>query len=272
MNVYWDDLWARGHDANMGSGAANAYWGDTERAKYYDSEVCKDDWSKGRHQMESIPHTASDTVLDIGAGPGSLAIPLSREVAQVTAVEPSPAMNWCANQHIRRLGIRSISIIEKAWENVTPIENLQPPYDVVVCSFSLGMRDIRPALQKMQDVCCGTVHLFWHLGNRFPERELHTALAARNIPFEPIPKANILYNILSDMGIYPNIDVSCRAVRQEYPSLRAACEVYEGKHRLDTPEERRVLRNIVSEALTVNGAGQYELQTTWHSAHIWWRP
>jgi len=172
---------------------------------------------------------------------------------------------------MRNLRIGTIDIVEKAWEDVDIAADLDSPYDLVVCSFSLGMRTIRAALQKMHDACRGTVHLYWHLGDRAPERELSCALAKRGLPFEPIPKANIVYNILYDMGIYPSIEVTRRAVLQTYPTLQAACETYGGKHALTKPEERETLKDVMADLLTVDRSGQYCLDTVWYSAHMWWR-
>lgn len=271
MNNYWDTQWAQGYDANMGGGAAQTYWADEGRARYYDNEVCKEDWVKGRNQMACIPHRATDTALDIGAGPCSLAIPLSREVRHVTAIEPSPAMNACAMKHIERHRLRNLTLVEKSWEETDITKDLDAPYDLVICSYSLGMRDIRAALLKMHDACGGTVHLFWHLGPRIPEAELSAILKGKGLPFWPIPKANIIFNILYDMGIYPQVSVQRREVRQEFASMRDACDLYRGKHNLSRPVELGALRDAMGQLLTATRKGTYELRTVWHSAHLSWQ-
>jgi 16S rRNA A1518/A1519 N6-dimethyltransferase RsmA/KsgA/DIM1 with predicted DNA glycosylase/AP lyase activity len=43
-------------------------------------------------QLETLPIKQGARVLDIGAGPGTLAVPLSKSGCEVTAVEPSEAM------------------------------------------------------------------------------------------------------------------------------------------------------------------------------------
>ena len=271
MDTYWDRLWERGYDANMGDGAARAYWSDEERAAAYDDEVSANNWARGRRQMEALPCCTGARVLDIGAGPGSLAIPLSSAASHITAVEPSTAMNARTRRHMDALGITNISVVERAWEDVDVRRDLAPPYDVVVCSFSLGMRAIRAGLRAMHEMACGSVHLFWHIGYRFPERELEEAFSQLQVrPFIPFPKATIVYNILCDMGIYANVTVTSRTVEQAVPSLRSACDLYATKHHITCPSERQVLREVLAKALEVTRDGGYLLRTTWHSAHLWW--
>lgn len=48
-------------------------------------------------------------------------------------------------EKMAEFGVRNISVVQKRWEDVDVEKDLQPPYDVVVASFSLGMQDIYPS-------------------------------------------------------------------------------------------------------------------------------
>ena len=87
--------------------------------------------------------THESRVLDIGAGPGTLAVPLSGVVQHVTAIEPAQGMVDCLQENIRISGIKNITVLTETWEDVDISKDINPPFDVVVASYSLGFPDLR---------------------------------------------------------------------------------------------------------------------------------
>ncbi len=74
-------------------------------------------------QLQSLAFPRGSTILDIGAGPGTLAVPLTKEGHIVTVVEPSKAMKDVMEQYKQYCGVTTdIPIIERLWENVDPAE------------------------------------------------------------------------------------------------------------------------------------------------------
>jgi precorrin-6B methylase 2 len=63
--------------------------------------------------------TPESRVLDIGAGPGSLAIPLAEMVAHVTAVEPAEGMMEILKQNMETYGTRNIDCVYKTGKLLT---------------------------------------------------------------------------------------------------------------------------------------------------------
>ena len=82
----------------------------------------------------------------VSAGPGTLAIPFAEKAAHVTAVEPAEGMCSVMQEKMAEFGVKNITIVQKRWEDVDVARDLEPPYDVVIASFSLGMQDIRAAI------------------------------------------------------------------------------------------------------------------------------
>jgi len=109
--------------------------------------------------LSSLHLRPDSRVLDIGAGPGTLAIPIFAKVSQVTTVEPSPGMMQVLQENLSGRRIKNVRCIQKRWEKVDPARELDSPYDAVVAAFSLDMTDIREAIQKMIQVCSGYVYL-----------------------------------------------------------------------------------------------------------------
>jgi hypothetical protein len=75
MDTYWDRLWERGYDANMGDGAARAYWSDEERAAAYDDEVSANNWERGNASWNPYPAAPAHAFSTSGQVRGLLPFP-----------------------------------------------------------------------------------------------------------------------------------------------------------------------------------------------------
>lgn len=209
-------------------------------------------------------------VLDIGAGPGSIAVPLSSQVAEVTAVEPSPAMRQVLEETVREQGITNISVVGKPWEEVE-IGDLAPPYDRVFASFSLGMADLKDAVEKMNAVCSGTVSLFHFAGLPYWEQmmtEIWPAL--HGVRYLPGPKIDVAFNLLYSMGIYPDLAVSPHVHILAFTGIDDACESLKGRFLIETPEQEKIFREYLETKL-VPEAGKLVLRTPVHRARLSWQ-
>ena len=89
----------------------------------------------------------TDTVIDVGAGGGRIAIPLARRCREVTAIEPSPAMRSQFESSLVELGVTNVKIVPGTWEAAEI-----PPADHVVCSHVLyNATPILPFVEKLHD-------------------------------------------------------------------------------------------------------------------------
>jgi SAM-dependent methyltransferase len=88
---------------------------------------------------------ASDTLLDVGAGTGRFALPLARQVRQVVAVDPSPAMLAELSRAAGEAGIRNVTTVQGRWEDAQVA-----PAEVVICAHVVyPIRQIGPFLEKL---------------------------------------------------------------------------------------------------------------------------
>jgi len=106
------------------------FW--NKRARQY-NESLKDN-ERPEKIISKLDIDPSHTVLDIGAGPGTLTIPLAKKVKHVTVVEPSSGMLACLNENAVNEGLNNITCINKKWEDAIPGEDLDK-YDVVIASI-----------------------------------------------------------------------------------------------------------------------------------------
>ena len=69
------------------------------------------------------------TVIDVGAGAGRIAVPLSRHCRSVTAVEPSEAMRARLAEMAGVWDADNVEVVADRWEDASP-----QPTDIVICA------------------------------------------------------------------------------------------------------------------------------------------
>lgn len=68
----------------------------------------------GQRVASAVGVTGADRVLDLGTGPGFLAIDFAPLVKSVTAVDPAPEMLAIANENVARAGVGNVRVVRGA--------------------------------------------------------------------------------------------------------------------------------------------------------------
>ncbi len=174
-------------------------------------------WSRYASWVDSLQHDgypgmlldhvmshvrADSTVLDIGAGTGTFALPLSRAARHVTAVEPSHSQAAHLHNVAERHCTRNITIIEKRWEDIG--HDAMGTFDLVLAAHSLQMDDLTEALRRM---CRAARHrlLLVHTAGHSLSRVLQELFG-----IEPGPDYLYPYHVLCGMGFQPQIEMVTR--------------------------------------------------------------
>lgn len=279
-SIDWNKLWMNAKSAcGLSSGSDKSdkidcatIWDQKEVAKRYDQTVTRDNYARGTERIGRMAIDPDCSVLDVGAGPGSLAIPLAKRVKSVTAIEPGFGMFECLQDHIKEEGIENIVCINKKWEAVS-LDDIGK-HDVVVASMSLGMVDLKAALRKMNDAANRYVYIFWHIGKSdwwVYYKKLWPII--HNKPYVPGPGANYVYNILYGMEIYANVEIGCPLPwGAVYPTFDDAVTQFKAYIGAVTPEQESALRKHLPEILVQKDNGAYTLPDDGKLpyAMIWW--
>lgn len=257
------------HCAIPNYGSSRHFWGSKKKIHtvYTKGDGKHDEKTRARLAEMQIPE--GSRVLDIGAGPGTYAIPLVKNGCSVTVVEPSPVMRELLEARMQKENITSIRIIPKRWEDVGAAE-LGEPYDIVIASFSLTMMDMGEALAKMHSCCIGTVHLFWFLTPptwAMVNADLWPHLHGGVFPGEPT--ADWLWQILYEMGIYAGIRPEPEISFSRYTSLDEAKEEFRQRLNCTTAAHEETLNNYLQAVLRQDENG-FIIGNGTRSAHIWW--
>ncbi|PKG31949.1 bifunctional 2-polyprenyl-6-hydroxyphenol methylase/3-demethylubiquinol 3-O-methyltransferase UbiG, partial [Methanoregula sp.] len=245
-------------------------WDKKENAERYDANARSEYDDRVQRTIASLPLSKNARVLDIGAGPGVLALPLAPLVRDVTAVEPGAGMVEVLKKHAERDGIRNITCVQKTWEDVDPARDLAPPYDIVIASLSLTMHDIREALAKMDAACSGSVHLFWFADVPFWERmnaDLWMSLHGR--PYYPGPKADCLFGVLYQMGILSDVTMMPMGKEYRFASQDEMIAFFTKRFGAATPAQKKTIEDYVAPMIRTEG---HEVVISGMStlAHVWW--
>ncbi len=218
--------------------------------------------------LSHLPLDSSLTVLDIGSGPGTLAIPISTRVKSVSAIDFSRGMLETLDKIAADLQIHNISTIQCAWEDDWTAKGIKP-HDIAIASRSMGVRDLTAALHKINSYAKKFVFISDRIGDTPFEKNAFNALGRS---FEPGPDYIYTLNTLYTLGIYPNVTVLKLDRKTVYTSMAEAVDSYSWMFRDITPKETLLLEKYISSRIVSAADGKIVVERDnppcW--ALIWW--
>ena len=249
QDIDWDRIWREGRAGKSWKKRGNSDW--DKRAPSYAKRQVGTPYADRFVKM--MNPQADWTVLDVGCGPGTLALPLAPLVKKITAVDFSAEMLNELQARCATQGITNVKSLQASWTDDWQAKNI-PIHDVAIASRSMSVEDLGRALRKVNDWAAKKVFISDRVGSGPFDPELFKALG-RN--FEPGPDYIVTLNILYRMGIHPNVDY-IHFERSKYFSSRE--DAVKGCHwMLDslTAAEQLKLEAYVDERLRQNNDGMW---------------
>ncbi len=270
----WNEVWKERMAKSIESGDGRdcvSYWSNKQEASNYGRMLEGDDLQSVAPFREYMALTSPFSVLDIGAGTGRLAIPFSRMASRVTAVEPSEQMLEVLNEEIKRYKIRNIECIQKRWEDVEIPIDLPTQYDLVVASFSLGFPDLQQAVLKMIAASSRYICLMWFAGEPSWDADYRTLSAALfgKSDHHTMPKSDVIFNVLYQMDIYPNIKVFNFEMLHRFGSLDEAADYFSERFNAQSLTQRSALKDVLPQIMKEQN-GQWILPYRASNMMFWW--
>lgn len=207
------------------------------------------------------------SILDVGCGTGTLAIPLAGRVQHVTAMDFAEAMIAHLVQDCDERGIQNIRAIHAGWEDDWDQAGIGL-HDVAIASRSLVVEDLEGAIRKLERSARRRVCISCPAGDGPMDRRTMEALGRR---FQKGPDYIYVYNLLHQLGIYANVQVLKTEEERTFDSPGEALDFYRVLIDDLRPEEDKHLRAHLSENLLPR-EGRWALRgkhaLNW--ALIWW--
>lgn len=272
MAVDYISLWNEQHEmANRQKqtwSEGKNFWEDPENIRRFVDRLMSSDRLRIENQLAAMQIPAGSTVLDIGAGPGTLAVPLALAGCDVTVVEPSAGMRAAMKEYRELSGAPEIREIPSRWEDADPAE--VGVHDVVVASLSLALDDIGPSLLKMDFAAKRSVHLFWFLTPP-PWTRANVSLWPKlhGSEYTAEPTADLLWSCLCQLGIHPHVTVEHVKRGLCYPTEEEAVADCCRRLYAHDDRQREIVASFVHERVVPTKTGFY-IPGVSKTAHIWW--
>ncbi len=215
-DIDWNQLWQRERRQKSWKRKKKRDW--DKRAASFAKRNLGSDFSDLCLRMIQPDPTWS--VLDVGCGPGTLAIPLARQVARVTAMDFSEQMLAELNMRTEAAALRNIKAVHASWSDDWQECGVER-HDLVLAARSLAVDDLRGALEKMIHWSKKEVIVVDRVGPGPFDPDLFAAL---DRPFEPGPDFIFTVNILLQMGITPSLDYLEFDLSRQYADRDEAIE------------------------------------------------
>ncbi|WP_028318623.1 class I SAM-dependent methyltransferase [Desulfobulbus elongatus] len=186
------------------------------------------------------------SVLDVGCGAGTLAIPLAGLVRRVTAIDLSDTMIALLRAQCEEQGIANVRADVLGWEDDWEQAGIGE-HDAAIASRSLAVDDLRLALTKLHDKARKRVYLASLVGDGPFDRRIFEAIGR---DLDRGPDYIYVYNLLYQMGIHADVSFVMNGDGgRVYRDLDDAMDKFDWMIDGITPEETTSLRRYFEQHL-----------------------
>lgn len=196
-NFDWNAIWQEDYLRRKSKKNQKEYW--NKRAPSFAQHAEQSAYVTDFIGLQAWDRTCS--VLDVGCGAGTLAVPLSKLVRQVTAIDFSDRMIELLGEKCRALAIDNVERKIVSWEDDWDQAGLKK-HDVVVASRSLVAFDLRAALLKLDRMAKKRVIVSSIVGDGPFDPKIFEAIGR---PLNGRLDYICVYNLLYQLGIFANV-------------------------------------------------------------------
>ena len=216
--------------------SATEHWNEMVRVEHAQSDSMRkedppaDSWSNFAQQFRADPRRIDDplvnylrqlvppeqVVLDVGAGGGRLALPLALEAKKVFAVEPSPSMCRVLREVASEFNVPNVEVIESGW-----LDAQAPQAELAICCHVLYViQDIEAFVRKLEQHAKQVLVIVYQAP---PQSQIYPLWEPiHGVPRSPLPSLPEFLEVLTQLGVEPDIHVVHTERNRGFESLEAA--------------------------------------------------
>ncbi|MFA6011878.1 MAG: methyltransferase domain-containing protein [Desulfobacteraceae bacterium] len=219
QSIDWSAAWAEVQTRNRAKRpyCDPSFWNKRAR-NFADHQSGKNDYP--RQFVDRLHLDPGWSVLDVGCGPGTLALLLADQVRKVTALDFSENMLSILKQRTDEAGVNNIkpflANIDDNWDELGIMQ-----HDLVIASRSMSTRDLEGILSKLTRFARKKVVVSTMVGKGPRD---HRIMAAAGRAQEPGPDYIYVINQLYRMGIYAELGFIVQNIERSYESHDDALE------------------------------------------------
>jgi SAM-dependent methyltransferase len=205
----WAAAWQAAKAASTNSQHGKAFW-NHRAASFAAHATHKSDYPE--QFLKIIRPQSHWRVLDVGCGPGTIALPMAPRVIHITAMDFSDRMLAILQDSCKARNIGNITPVQTDWKDDWRAFGIEP-HDVVIASRSMVTADLPFAIDKMNHFATRQVCISAIVADGPFDRHI---LAAVGRTFRPGPDYIYILNQLHRMKIYARLDFTVHPINRTY--------------------------------------------------------
>lgn len=241
-NIDWNRAWQEARKRKKHDRQDNSHW--NRRAASF-AQHTKNNFYADKIVLHLRP-SPGWSVLDVGCGAGTLAIPLAGLVRRVTAIDFSDAMIALLNHRCMENSLTNVTTRVVGWEDDWEQAGIDE-HDVAIASRSLIVDDLHTALCKLNSKARRRVYLSSLVGDGPCDRKIFEVIGR---DLDRGPDFIYVYNMLHQMGIHADITFIQNSNGDKvYRDLDDAVDNFQWMIDAMAPEEEGLLRGYLEKHL-----------------------
>lgn len=244
----------------------NDIWSE-KKAAWYDQALSYSTYPHQAVEVISRRLAGINSLLDVGAGTGSLSLPLAKILKKVTCLEPSPSMAKILENKARRQSLDNIKIVNSSWEKA----KISPHDAILVASVPGVLKDVKGFLAEAAPLVKKSFFLISGVGregHKFFFDELYPLLSHKE--FKKGGDYLDLYVALHSLGICADVEIFPYRFDQKFTGLNEAVDFWKEHLNIKADQHDAVLKDFLAKRLTATKRG-YVHKIRKRSALITWR-
>lgn len=219
--------------------------------------------------LSRLPLEPSFSILDVGSGPGTITLPIARQVHTVTAIDYSQKMLDIVQERSKKEGLSNINCVHCSWEDDWQHYNIEPA-DIVIASRSMNVADLSMAIDKLNSYAKRYIFISDRIA---PSPFDPDVFAAIGRDFNSGPDYIYTLNLLYSKAIHPHVEILQLTQDIEFENMDEALESYTWMIKEITSSELKQLKQYLTSRTILSEKGRVVI-TRRHPprwALIWWK-